>query len=160
MLIVLIGVLLSTASALNATLLGSSRLTYMMSMDKILPKSLSKISKNKVPYVAILVIGFLSVILTILTRGAQSIAGIAAFIFAQIFFIINFANYKARRETKSNFIIPLIGMSLSALFFIILIIYSIFFIKYELVSIISMIIIECLSWFFVFHINNKNNDNK
>jgi amino acid transporter len=160
MMIIVIGALLSTASALNATLLGSSRLTYMMSIDRIFPKTLSKISKNKVPYISIISIGFLSTILTISTGGALAIAGIAGFIFAQIFFIINFSNYKARKNTNSNQIIPIIGMILTAFFFIILIIYSVSNIKYELVSLISFFLIECVSLFFVFHIkNNKKSIN-
>ncbi|MFX1315912.1 MAG: APC family permease [Promethearchaeota archaeon] len=160
MMIIVLGALLSTASALNATLFGSSRLTYMMSIDKVLPKYLSKVSKNKVPYISILTIGFLSIILTISTGGALSIAGIAGFIFAQIFFIINFANYKARKSTKSNPIIPIIGMTLTSLFFTILIIYSFINIKYEMVNIVSFFLIESISLFFIFHINSKNNNEK
>jgi len=157
MVIIIIGVLLSTASALNATLLGSSRLTYMMAKDKILPKTLSKISKNKVPYNSIIIIGLLSTILAILTGGALAIAGVAGLVFAQIFLIINFVNFKARKQTNSKKIYPLIGMMFNICFFLILIIYSIINIKQEIVSLISFLLIEGITLFFVFHINHKNN---
>ncbi|MFX0005005.1 MAG: APC family permease [Candidatus Hodarchaeota archaeon] len=157
MTIMIIGVLLSTASALNATLLGSSRLTYMMAKSQILPKIFSKVSENKVPHISIIIIGLLSISLTILTGGALSIAGVAGLIFSQIFLIINFANFKARKQTNSNLIYPLLGVAFNFCFFSILIIYSISNIKQELFSLISFLLMECLSLFFVLHINHKNN---
>ncbi|MFX0034857.1 MAG: APC family permease [Candidatus Hermodarchaeota archaeon] len=157
MTMIIIGALLSTASALNATLLGSSRLTYMMAKDGILPNSLSKISKNKVPYVSIIIIGILSTALTIVTGGALAIAGVAGLIFAQIFLIINFTNFKVRKQTNSKIIYPLIGMIFTFSFFLILIIYDILNIKQEIFSLISFLLIEGCSLFFVAHINHKNN---
>ena len=68
---------------------------------------------------------------------------------------MNFSNYKARKETKSNPIVPIIGMILTAFFFTILIIHNISNIKYELVSLISFFLIEGVSLFFVLHINNN-----
>jgi len=129
----------------------------MMAKDKILPKTLSKISKNKVPYNSIIIIGLLITILAILTGGALAIAGVAGLVFAQIFLIINFVNFKARKQTNSKKIYPLIGMMFNICFFLILIIYSIINIKQEIVSLISFLLIEGITLFFVFHINHKNN---
>ncbi|MFX0040771.1 MAG: APC family permease [Promethearchaeota archaeon] len=157
MVIMIIGVLLSTASALNATLLGSSRLAYILAKNRILPNLFSKISRNKVPQNSIIMIGLLSITLTILTGGALSIAGVAGLIFSQIFLIINFTNFKARKQTNSNNIYPLLGITINLFFFLVLIIYSFLNIKQEVFSLISFLLMECVSLFFVLHINHKNN---
>ncbi|MFX0073342.1 MAG: APC family permease, partial [Candidatus Hermodarchaeota archaeon] len=156
MLIIIIGALLSTSSALNATILGSSRLSYMMSKDKVLPKSLSKMSKNKVPYISVIVTSVLSLIITIFTGGALAIAGLASLIFAQIFFIINYTNFKVRKTTESNAFIPIIGMILTAGIFIIYLTFSIIDIEHEIYALISFIIMESATVFFVIHIKKKN----
>jgi len=157
MIIMIIGVLLSTASALNATMIGSSRLAYMISVDGYFPKMLSKVSKSRVPHVSIIITGFLSILLTILTGGALTIAGIAGLIFAQIFFIMNFTNFKVRRKINSKTIFPLIGMIFTSIFFIILLIYKFINIRNELISLVSFFIIELAALLFVFHRKNKNN---
>ena len=159
MVIIVIGVLLSTASALNATILGVSRLIYIMGIDRIFPKKLSSLSKNKVPYNAILFISILSAIFTILTGGALAIASVAGLIFAQVFFIINFTNFKVKRETKSKAIVPFLGMILTCFFFIILLGYNLINIRQEIISFISFLVMESFVLFFVFH-NNKKNNNK
>jgi len=159
MVIIVIGVLLSTASALNATILGVSRLIYIMGIDRIFPKKLSLLSKNKVPYNAILFISILSAIFTILTGGALAIASVAGLIFAQVFFIINFTNFKVKRETKSKAIVPFLGMILTCFFFIILLGYNLINIRQEIISFISFLVMESFVLFFVFH-NNKKNNNK
>ncbi|MFW9969444.1 MAG: APC family permease [Candidatus Odinarchaeota archaeon] len=160
MVIIIFGVLLSTASALNATLLGSSRLTFMLAKDKVLPKSLSKISKNKVPYYSIIIIGLVSTLLAILTGGALAIAGVAGLLFTQIFLIINFTNFKVRKQTNSKMIYPILGMVFNFFFFLFLIIYSVLNIKQEIISLVSFLLIEAITFFFVLHINNKNNSQR
>jgi len=158
MVIIIIGVLLSTASALNATILGVSRLIYILGIDRIFPQKLSLLSKNKVPYNAILFISIISALFTILTGGSLAIASVAGLIFAQVFFIINFTNFKVKRETKSNAIVPFSGMILTGFFFIILLCYNFINIRQELLSFISFLIMESSVLFFVFHNNRKNNN--
>ncbi|MFW9826480.1 MAG: APC family permease [Candidatus Thorarchaeota archaeon] len=160
MAIMIIGVLLSTASALNATLIGSSRLSYMMAYNGILPRSLSKLNKNKVPYNSILILGVFSAILTILTGGALAIAGVAGLIFTQVFLIINFTNFKVHKQTSSHIIYPILGMVFNFCFFLVLIIYSILNITQELFSLSTFLFIDSMAIFLVFHIKNKNNSKK
>ncbi len=160
MFLIILGALLSTASALNATILGSSRLAYMMAKDEVLPQKISKINKNKVPYISIIITGIISIILALSTGGALAIAGLAGLIFAQIFFIINFTNFKARKETGSNAILPITGMILTASFFSILIFYSFFNIYQEIYSLLSFFVMEVAAIFFVVHIKRKNGNSK
>ncbi len=157
MVIIIIGVLLSTASALNATILGASRLIYLLGIDRIFPQKLSLLSKNKVPYNAILFISIISAIFTILTGGSLAIASAAGLIFAQVFFIINFTNYKVKKETQSKALFPLLGMILTSFFLLILIAYNIINIKQEIISFISFLVMESSVLFFVLHIKKKNN---
>ena len=155
--LVMFSALLATAGAINATILGSSRLAYMMAKDNVLPNALSRISKKKVPSLAIIATGVLSIILALMTGCALAIAGLAGLIFAQIFFIINFTNFKVREKTKSKAIFPIIGMVLTAGFFSILIIYSFLNIRQEIFSLLSFFIMEAATLFFL-HYHRKNND--
>jgi amino acid transporter len=152
MIIIIIGALISTGSAINATILGSSRLAYRMAKDGIISKSLAKVSKNKVPYLSIIIISFLSVGLTIISGGALPIARITGLIFAQIFFIINFSNYKINHITESKKIFPIIGMVFTALLFIVLIIHMFLNIQNEITTLISFFVMEGAAIVFVRHI--------
>ena len=159
MFIIIIGALLSTTSALNATMLGSSRLAFMMSKDKVLPEKFSRISKNKVPYISIIITGTLCIILTLFTGGALAIAGVAGLIFSQIFFIINFSNFKARKDTNSNAVLPIVGMILTGSLFTILLVYNILNFENGIFVLISFFLMEGVTLFFVFHISKNNNKN-
>ncbi len=156
LIIISVCALLATLSAMNATIIGSSRLAYKMAKDNVIPSKFSKMSKNKVPYNSIILTSIVSILLTIFTGGALAIAGIAGLIFAQIFFIINFSNYKARKSTNSNIIFPIIGMAGTALLFIVLFIYTIINIEKEIFSLIAFIIIEISIFIFLYRDKNKN----
>jgi amino acid transporter len=140
--IVIIGALLSTSSALNATILGSSRLLYMLGKDGMFFKKLSKVNKNKVPSNAIILISVLSVIFTIITGGALAIATVAGFVFSQVFFLMNFTNYKAKKKTSSRSILPILGMATTLSMFTILLGNSILNFKKEYITLIIFISIE------------------
>ncbi|MFX0012814.1 MAG: APC family permease, partial [Candidatus Hermodarchaeota archaeon] len=153
--VIIVGALLSTASALNATMLGSSRLAYMISFDGIFPKILSKISKNKVPYISIIFTSSMSILLSIFTGGALAIAGLAGLIFAQVFFIINYSAFKSRKLIKSNPTYNLIGMVSMAFLFAILLFNYIMNLDTEIFSLISFIIIELATFLFVYNLNKR-----
>jgi amino acid transporter len=153
---IIIGALLSTSSALNATMLGSSRLAYMISFNQIFPKFYSKISKHKVPYNSIIITSIFSILLALFTGGALEIAGLAGLIFAQIFFIINYSAFKSREIIQSKSILTLLGMALMALLFITLIINYVIHIDSEIFSLIAFICIEILSLFFVLRKKKRN----
>lgn len=89
--LVAFGAAASTTSAINATLLGSSRLAYVMSDYGAFPKSIAKISKKtKVPYMAIIITSGVSWFFTFF-GNAEEIAEVGSVIFLGIFLSINFA---------------------------------------------------------------------
>jgi amino acid transporter len=143
--IVITGALVATASALNATILGSSRLAYMLAKEKVFPGIFSRISKAKVPSISILITSIISILLTIIIGGILAIAGIVSIIFSQIYFIINFTNYKVRKQTNSNALIPLISMVLTASYLVILIVFNIVNFKTELMTLIVVTLIEMIT---------------
>lgn len=115
--IVSIGALFSTASAFNASLFGSSRMTYVMARDRIFPRFFQTVSKkSRVPYISILTISGVTLILT-LTLDLAQIAQLASSIFLILFAIISLSSLVLRKKIKANFIIPLLGflMALSLL---------------------------------------------
>ncbi|NHJ21825.1 MAG: APC family permease [Candidatus Lokiarchaeota archaeon] len=155
MFVMIIGALLSTSSSLNATMLGSSRLAYMVSFNKVFPRFFSKISKNKVPYNSIIITGVFSVVLSLITGGALAIAGIAGLIFAQVFFIINYTAFKSRKVIQSKPIINLLGMVFMALLFITLMTNYLTHLDSEFYSLIAFACIELVTLFFVLNLRKK-----
>ncbi|MCE7746743.1 MAG: amino acid permease, partial [Candidatus Heimdallarchaeota archaeon] len=115
--IVSIGALFSTASAFNASLFGSSRMTYVMARDRIFPRFFQTVSKkSRVPYISILTISGVTLVFTLVLDLAQ-IAQLASSIFLILFAIISLSSLVLRKKIKANFIIPLLGfiMALSLL---------------------------------------------
>jgi APA family basic amino acid/polyamine antiporter len=65
--LIIFGGLLSTISALNATILASSRVAFSMSRDKMLPVSLSTIhTRRRTPHIAIAVTGAIVIVMALL----------------------------------------------------------------------------------------------
>ncbi len=95
------GAAASTTSAINATLLGSSRLAYVLADYKSFPTSLAKLSKkSKVPYLAIIATSLFSWIFTFF-GNAEEIAEVGSVIFLGIFFIVNVAAVKLYPKEKN-----------------------------------------------------------
>ena len=81
----------STTSAINATLLGTSRLAYVMSDWRAFPKRLAKISKTThVPYLVIILSSVIAMGFTFL-GNANTIAEVASILFLIIFLSMNFS---------------------------------------------------------------------
>ena len=111
--IITLGALFSTASAFNASLYGSSRMTYVMARDGIFPKFFQTVSKKgRVPYISILTISGITLLFTLLLDLRQ-IANLASSIFLMLFAIISLSSLVLRKKIKANFIIPLIGFILA-----------------------------------------------
>ncbi|HUU78579.1 MAG TPA: amino acid permease [candidate division Zixibacteria bacterium] len=107
--IITLGALFSTASAFNASLYGSSRMTYVMAREGIFPKFFQTVSKkNRVPFISILIISTITLIFTVVLDLGQ-IARLASSIFLLLFAIISLSSLVLRKEIKANFIFPLIG---------------------------------------------------
>ena len=108
--LIIFGGLLSTISALNATILASSRVAYSMSRDKMLPRSLSTIhSKRRTPHIAIAVTGAIVLVMALLFP-IQVIGSAASVMFLLTFTLVNLSLIALRRkfpELKGGFRVPL-----------------------------------------------------
>ncbi|NHJ49139.1 MAG: amino acid permease [Asgard group archaeon] len=111
--IISLGALFSTASAFNASLYGSSRMTYVMAREKIFPRFFQTVSKkSRVPFISILTISIVILILT-LTLDLAQIAQLASSIFLLLFATISLSSLVLRKKIKARFIWPLLGFILA-----------------------------------------------
>lgn len=117
--IMTIAALISTFSAINATLYGGSRVSYELAEDDELPHSFTDQFWNKP-------IGLLiTVILTLLTANflnLESISTSGSAGFLLIFAVVNYVCFRKAETVKANKSISLIGAILSALAFVVLIV--------------------------------------
>ena len=108
--LIILGGLLSTISALNATILASSRVAFSMSRDKMLPVSLSSISiRHRTPHIAIAVTGVIVIILALIFP-IHVIGSAASVMFLMTFTLVNLSLIALRRkfpELKGGFRVPL-----------------------------------------------------
>ena len=116
---VLIGVaaVLSTASAINATLFGAGRMARVMASERGLPEVFAREGKTRrVPWVALLVLTGLAMVFTLLAHLAL-ISAFASATFLLIFFGVNLAALRLAKEIKLHWGFPLAGVVLTALSF-------------------------------------------
>jgi len=151
---ILIGIaaVLSTASAINATIYGSGRTAYVIAKFGEIPKNFE--TRIKHGYEGMIIISLLAIIFTISFDLANiSLAGSLGFLI--IFSLVNLANFKMYKETKSSRVISGFGFLLSISAVITLITYN--FIHHpqslltSLVTIISVIIFSILYNYFRLH---------
>lgn len=133
--LITLGAVASTTSAINATLLGSSRLAYVMSDWQAFPKRLAVISKRtKVPYLAIIITSIISMLFTFLGSGA-AIAEVASIIFLAIFLAINFSVviiFRGESNKVSKFAVVLISAD------IVMAVYYAFFVEGQQFAIVVL----------------------
>jgi amino acid transporter/nucleotide-binding universal stress UspA family protein len=107
--LIIFGGLLSTTSALNATILASSRVAFSMGRDKMLPRSMAKIhSIKRTPHVAVFVTGGIVLIMAV-AFPIQVVGSAASLMFLLTFGLVNFSLIALRRkhpEVKSAFRVP------------------------------------------------------
>jgi amino acid transporter len=118
----LIGVaaLLSTASAINATLFGAARLAEAMAMQRALPRVFSLRERTRaVPWVALLVLTAASLCFA-LTAPLTIISTFASATFLLIFFAINLSAWRLRRRIGITGIWPFAGSLATAASFVLL----------------------------------------
>jgi len=113
--LVAVAALLSTFSAINATIYGNARLGYNLAKEGRLPKSLAH-EKRHIPGTGVIVTSLLSIALAN-TISLTEIAIIGSAGFLLIFFIVNIAAYKMRGliHAKSSILVSAIIMSALAL---------------------------------------------
>ena len=109
---VLIGVaaLLSTASAINATIYGAGRVGYLVAKLGEIPKNFEEKIKNG--YEGMIIIGLLGIIFAI-SFNVENISVAGSLGFLIVFSLVNLANFRLYKETNSNRIIPLFGFLLT-----------------------------------------------
>jgi len=98
--IVAIAALLATFSAINATIYGNARLSYIVAIEGELPKLLIK-EKREIPFMGIIVTLTLSLILAN-SIDLTEIAIIGSASFLLIFFIVNLSAFRLRKEIEAN----------------------------------------------------------
>jgi len=108
--LIIFGGLLSTTSALNATILASSRVAFSMGRDKMLPRSMAKIHPVKrTPYVAVFVTGAIVLVMTF-AFPIRVVGSAASLMFLLTFALVNFSLIALRRKhpgMKASFRVPI-----------------------------------------------------
>lgn len=120
--LIVFGGLLSTTSALNATVMAASRVAFSMGRDLLLPKGFSKIhEKTRTPHVAIIVTGIVLLVMA-LTLPIEAVGSAASLIFLLTFSMVNLSVIALRRkypEIPRKYkvplypLIPILGFSIN-----------------------------------------------
>ncbi|MFH1322243.1 MAG: amino acid permease [Methanobacteriota archaeon] len=96
--LLLLGGLVSTMSALNATTFASTRVSFAMGRDFNLPSIFKKIHPvNRTPYAALFISGALIIIMAVILP-IEDVASAAAIMFLLLFLQVNVAVIKMRRK--------------------------------------------------------------
>ena len=117
--IITIAALISTFSAINASLYGGSRVSYELSEDDELPPQLTCQLWNQPIGLMITTVGTL-VLVNLLNLESISTAGSVGFLI--IFAAVNFVGFKLHKEMKSSKLISLVGFLSCSIALLILII--------------------------------------
>jgi amino acid transporter len=120
--IVSIAALLSTFSAINATIYGNARLGYNIAKDGKLPHKLL-LKRRQIPFMGVVYTTIFSLILANSIDLSQiAIIGSAGFLL--IFFIVNISAYKLKKQIKANRYILILASVFSFLALAILLVYT------------------------------------
>ena len=121
--LVSVAALLSTFSAINATMYGNARLGYIVAKDGKLPRSLMEEEKSGVPFRGVLYTTLLSLLLAN-SIDLTEIAIIGSAGFLLIFLLVNVSAYYLRKEINANKIILLFSSFFSFLALVILLFHT------------------------------------
>jgi len=118
-----LGALLSTASAINATMFGTARLGMVMAQESELPTAFSHKERTKdIPYVSLVAITAAS-LLFVNTTDLTIISSFASSTFLLIFAAINLSAFRLRTRIGINAFIPISGLLLTLASWIVLSVY-------------------------------------
>jgi amino acid transporter len=96
--VIVLGGLLSTMSALNATILAASRVAFSMARDRWLPKRIAQIDPvRRTPRTAIVVTGIILIIMAV-TLPIETVGSAASLIFLLTFALVNLSVIALRRK--------------------------------------------------------------
>jgi APA family basic amino acid/polyamine antiporter len=112
--LVVVAVVFSSTSALNATIYSATRVSYALGRDRMLPGIFSRIHrKRKIPNIALLATSVL-VIGIVVALPAEDVAASADIMFLLLFFLVNIAVIKIRGEygdeLNYGFVMPFFPM--------------------------------------------------
>ena len=107
--VISVAALLSTASAINATLYGGGRVGYLIAKLGELPSEFAK--RVKEGYEGMIILGLLAIIFAT-SFDIQNISVAGSLGFLIIFGLVNLANYKLKDKTKANPFIAFLGFIL------------------------------------------------
>jgi len=150
--IISVAALLSTASAINATLYGGGRVGYLVAKLGELPSNFAK--KVKEGYEGMLILGLLSIIFAT-SFDIQNISVAGSLGFLIIFGLVNFANFKLSEKTSSNKYLPAIGMLLCFISVLVLVGYNLKYSPNALKSSLMVIFIVILFSFVYYKLGKK-----
>ncbi len=140
--LILIGGLISTISALNATIYSSSRVAFAMGRDRNFPSFFSKVSsKNFTPQWAILVSLSIVVVMAV-SLPIEAVASAADIMFLLLFLQVNIAMIRLRKKRPDldrGFKVPIFPyLSIAGVFMLLFI--AIYMFKYSILAWIVTII--------------------
>jgi amino acid transporter len=121
--LIAIAAIISTASAINATLYGAAKNAYVMAKEKELPKELERLIWDK-PVEGLLITGVTTLII-VNAVNLENISIMASSSFLVIFAAVNLANVKLRRQTEAKAWISFLGFVGCAGSFVTVLVYSI-----------------------------------
>ncbi len=108
-----LGALLSTASAINATLFGTARLGKVMAEDGALPHAFSVRERTRdIPWVSLCIISGITLLFVNLA-DLTAISSFASSTFLLIFASINLSAFRLRQRVGINALMPLAGIGLT-----------------------------------------------
>jgi len=119
--IIAVAALLSTASAINATIYGAGRVGYLVAKLGEIPSTFEAKIKNG--YEGMIILGLLGIIFSI-SFNIQNISIAGSMGFLIVFSLVNLANYKLANQTKANRFIAGLGFVLTLIATFILIGYN------------------------------------
>jgi len=105
---------LSTASAINATLFATARLSRDVAQDGSLPALFGKADSEGVPYAAILIISVIAGAFALL-GGLQNLVQGASFVFLGVFALVNWLSWRNITTARWQALAGMIGALLAAL---------------------------------------------
>ncbi len=109
-----LGALLSTSSAINATMFGTARLGMAMAQDEELPKAFSYTERTKpVPWVSLLAISIVTLVFVNIA-DLTIISSFASSTFLLIFIAINLSAIRLSKTIEANVWAPGLGLLLAA----------------------------------------------
>jgi len=109
-----LGALLSTSSAINATMFGTARLGMVMAQEEELPKAFSYTARTKpIPWVSLLIITAVTLVFVNIA-DLTIISSFASSTFLLIFIAINLSALRLRRTIHAKAWIPALGLILAS----------------------------------------------